>query len=142
MSEETAVPLADTELDESAVSRAELHIEREKIQIERERLALERERLVAERERWKSDAELISRGEGRGIAFSTLVLVGIIGVLLGVITGFFLNGPRGSQSSTVGIETLSASAISTNALGRGDNSITLRPMDAGSGKKAYLLIVN
>ena len=127
------------ELDEPAVSRAELHIEREKIEIERERLALERERLAAERERWKTDAELKSRAEGRGIAFSTLVFVGSICVLVGVIAGFLVAGPRATRTSVAGIETL-MSRTTTNATARGGNSFLLRPVETGGGK-AYLLIL-
>lgn len=140
MSSEMTTPLAPAEPDESTVSRAELHIEREKIQIERERLALERERMAAERERWKSDAEWKARAEGRGVAFSTLVFVGMICVLAGVIAGFFTNRPRAARMSTARIEALSSKA-STNVTDKAGNSILLRPLDAGSGSKAYLLIL-
>ena len=64
---DATIPPVGSEPDDSAMSRAELHIEREKIQIERERLTRERERMAAERERWKSEAELKPRAEGRGI---------------------------------------------------------------------------
>ena len=140
MSPETKTPLELAEPDESTVSRAELHIEREKIQIERERLALERERMAAERERWKSDAEWKARAEGRGVAFSTLVFVGMICVLAGVIAGFVANRPRAAQMSTARIESL-ASKTGTNATDK-SSSILLRPLDAGSGSKAYLLILD
>ena len=130
----------DAELDESAVSRAELHIEREKIQIERERLALERERLSAERERWKTDEALKSRGEGRGIAFSTLVFVGVICVLVGVITGFLSIGSRSARTPGINFSAL-ASKSETNAPAAGGRPIVLRPVDAGTGNKAYLLIL-
>ena len=130
MSADTVKVPSEAEPDESTVSRAELHIEREKIQIERERLALERERMAAERERWKIDAELKSRAEGRGIAFSTLVFVGIICVLVGVIAGFFSAGPRASRTSAAEITAL-MSGTATNATNRGGKSILLRPVDTG-----------
>ena len=139
--DKAAQPVADADPDESAVSRAELHIEREKIQIERERLALERERMTAERERWKIDAELKSHAEGRGIAFSTLVFVGIICVLAGVIAGFLSVGPRAARTSGIGFEALTSKA-STNAAAANGKPILLRPVDTGGGSRAYLLIVD
>jgi hypothetical protein len=141
MNEDKAAPPEDAEQDESAVSRAELHIEREKIQIERERLALERERMAAERERWKNDAELKSRAEGRGIAFSTLVFVGLICVLAGVIAGFLSVGPRAARTPGIGFEALT-SRVSTNAAAANGKPILLRPVDTGGGSKAYLLILD
>ena len=110
------------------------------VQIERERLALERERLAAERERWKNDSELKSRAEGRGIGISTLVFVGVICVLVGVIAGFLSIGPRGSRASAMGLAALT-SKTSTNASGSG-KSILLRPVETGGGSKAYLLILD
>jgi len=139
MCADKATQPVETELDETAVSRAELHIEREKIQIERERLALERERLAAERERWKTDAELKLRAEGRGIAFSTLVFVGAICVLVGVIAGFLSSGPRALRTPAAGIEAM-MSRTGTNAAARG--GLVLRPVDTGGGSKAYLLILD
>ena len=138
---DATIPPVGSEPDDSAMSRAELHIEREKIQIERERLALERERMAAERERWKIDSDLKSRAEGRGIAFSTLVFVAVICVLAGVIAGFFTSGPRASRTSIAGLEAL-RSPSATNAAARSGNSIVLRPVDTGSGSRAYLLIVD
>lgn len=140
MSADKPIQPAEPEQDETVVSRAELHIEREKIQIERERLALERERLAAERERWKNDSELKSRAEGRGIGISTLVFVGVICVLVGVIAGFLSIGPRGSRASAMGLAALT-SKTSTNASGSG-KSILLRPVETGGGSKAYLLILD
>ena len=128
------------EFDESAVSRAELHIEREKIEIERERLALERERLSAERERWKSDTELRLRAEGRGITVSTLVFVGCICVLAGVIAGFVSAGVRVSRPPAAGLAAWMQGST-TNGAARGGNSILLRPVDMGGNGKAYLLIL-
>ena len=141
MSADTVKVPSEAEPDESTVSRAELHIEREKIQIERERLALERERMAAERERWKIDAELKSRAEGRGIAFSTLVFVGLICVLAGVITGFLSVGPRASRTPGISFEALTSKA-STNAATAGGKPILLRPVDTGGGSRAYLLILD
>lgn len=141
MSTDKAALPVEPEADESAVTRVELHIEREKIEIERERLALERERLASERERWKTDAELKSRAEGRGIGVSTLIYVGIICVLAGVIAGFLSTGSRGSHTSGIGLEALTAKA-STNATAGGGKSILLRPVDTGGGSKAYLLILD
>ena len=140
MSADQARPAVETELDESAVSRAELHIEREKIEIERERLALERERLSAERERWKNDAELKSRAEGRGIAVSTLMFVGVIGVLVGVIAGFLSAGPRASRMSGIGLAGLTSQST-TNVTTAQGKSVLLRPMETSGGSKAYLLIL-
>jgi len=141
MSEDRTTQPVEDELDETAVSRAELQIAREKIQIERERLVLERERLAAERERWTSDAALKSRAEGRNISVGTLILIGIICVLAGVIAGGMSAGLRGSPATALGIEALIA-PNTTNATGRGDQSIILHPMDTSGGKKAYLLILN
>jgi hypothetical protein len=139
MSTEKSAATTDPAQEELAVSRAELHIEREKIEIERERLALERERLSAERERWKTDSELQSRAEGRGIAVSTLVFVAVICILAGIIAGFLSVNARASRSSTLGLEALTATS-STNAPANG-KSVFLRPVETGGGSKAYLLIV-
>ncbi|MEI6210855.1 MAG: hypothetical protein WCR06_04445 [bacterium] len=140
MNSDTTAPRVAAELDESAISRAELHIEREKIEIERERLALERERMAAERERWKSESEWKARAEGRGVTFSTLVLIGMVCLLGGVLAGFFAAGPGGASRSAR-LESL-ATRASTNATGMGASSFQLRPLDAGGGSKAYLLILD
>lgn len=133
----------DTGADDVAVSRAELGIERDKVQIERERLALERERLSAERERWKIDAELRTRGEGRGIAISTLVFVAIICALVGGLVGVLTRGQRTTvrDLNSDGLKALMSRA-STNGATRGDAPILLRAVDAGSGHGAYLLILD
>jgi len=141
MNADQATRLAETDVDESAVSRAELHIEREKIQIERERLALERERMAAERERWKIDADLKSRAEGRGVAFNTLVFVGVICVLVGVITGILSIGLRASRTPGAGLEALTSKG-STNEVITSSKPILLRPVDTGGSGKAYLLILD
>ena len=97
--------------------------------------------MAAERERWKIDADLKSRGEGRGIAVNTLVFVGIICILVGVIAGLFTNRPRASRTSGIGFEALTSKG-STNAVSASGNSILLRPVDTGGGSKAYLLILD
>ncbi len=138
---DATIPPVGSEPDDSAMSRAELHIEREKIQIERERLTLERERMAAERERWKSEAELKPRAEGRGIAYSTLVFVGIICVLTGIIAGLFSGGVRAPRASgLVGLEALTGRNATNSAAGV--KSILLRPVETSNGGKAYLLIVD
>ena len=142
MSGDKDVRTAATDGDESAVTRAELGIEREKIQIERERLALERERLAAERERWKTDDMLRSRGEGRGIAVSTLVFVSVICVLLGglaVTLTLYHRQPSRTLRET-GLEAFMARGA-TNAATAGE-PIVLRALDGSSGRGAYLLILN
>jgi hypothetical protein len=133
---------AETDGDESAVTRAELGIEREKIQIERERLALERERLAAERERWKTDDTLRSRAEGRGIAVSTLVFVSIICALLGglAVTLAFYRRQSPRTLREAGLEAFVARGT-TNAATAGE-PIVLRALDGSSGRGAYLLILN
>ena len=133
----------ETRSDDPTVSRAELAIERDKVEIERERLALERERLASERERWKIDAELRSRGEGRGIAVSTLIYVAIICALVGGLTGVLSRAPR-TATRDLNSESLKAlmSRASTNAASRSDAPILLRAVDAGGGHGAYLLILD
>jgi len=139
MSTEKPIPATESEADETAVSRAELHIEREKVQIERERLALERERLAAERERWKTDGDLQSRAEGRGIAVSTLVFVGVICVLAGMIAGFFATCRHEPHTGRARLETVIAHEA-TNIPGTTRGALVLRPVDMGHGGKAYLLV--
>lgn len=137
-------PATDVPGDEPAASRAELAIEREKIQIERERLALERERLASERERWKSEATLVPRAEGRGIAVSTLVFVAVICALLGVIAGSFARAPIGGRSrsaSAVDLQALVSRVSGTNAAGGGEGPIVLRASGSGGSRGAYLLIL-
>lgn len=131
--------------DGTPVSYSELTIEREKVQIERERLALERERLAAERERWKSEAELRPRSEGRGIAVSTLVFVAVICVLAGALVGTLTHFPQrgGGNAAAARLEALmSRTAGTTNASARGEAPIVLRALDAGTGRGAYLLILD
>jgi hypothetical protein len=134
---------ADAAGDDVGVSRAELAIERDKVQIERERLAFERERLAAERERWKADAELRSRAEGRGIGAGTLVLVAVTCVLAGVLVGVLALGRRpGERDKSAFTLGRLPSALATNVSEKGGAPIVLRAVEAGSGRNAYLLILD
>jgi hypothetical protein len=131
--------------DEGVVSRVELQIEREKIQIERERLTLERERMAAERERWQADAQWQARGEGRGIAVSTLVYVAIICLLAGGLAGsLVVSGAYRTRGGGTDVASVMARAVTvTNEVGRADGvPLRLRTVGpAGGDGRAYLLIL-
>ena len=145
MSADKTMQPMEARADGTPVSYSELTIEHEKVQIERERLALERERLAAEREHWKSDAELRPRAEGRGIAVSTLVFVSVICVLAGALVGTLSRSPQraGNSAAAARLEALmSRTATSTNAPAKGESPIVLRALDAGTGRGAYLLILD
>jgi len=142
MSTDKAAEPVEVRPDGMPVSYSELVIEREKVQIERERLALERERLMAERERWTSEDHLRPGAEGRGISVSTLVFVGVIGILAGALVGLFTHPPQNAGNAAAKLESLLSVHAVTNASGKGESPIVLRAVDAGSGHNAYLLILN
>lgn len=142
MSTETQKMAGTPEDGEGMVSRAELQIEREKIQIERERLTLERERMAAERERWQADAQWQARGEGRGIAVSTLVYVAIICLLAGGLAGSLaLSGAYRVRGGSVAPVVAQAVTV-TNEVGRAAGvPLRLRTVGPGNDGRAYLLIL-
>jgi hypothetical protein len=142
MDDEAKKTQPELDADEGVVSRAELAIAREKVQIERERLALERERSMAERERWKTDHALRLRAEGRGIALSTLIYVGIICMLTGGIVGALVGGRHREALARNTLANLQSLNVSTNTDAKGNAQVVLRPVDAAGGRGAYLLILN
>ncbi len=95
--------------EDEALSRTELQIEHEKLKLERERILLERERLEALRERVHMENGLRVGQDGKlAVKLSTLILVSIICLLVGGISGAFSSSVHRDRRSAARLQEVMA----------------------------------